>query len=92
MCDIDMDQIEYETQCRIEAIRACSHKISELSERNKQLEELLSRILRDGLLAVHSHWDETMRHGEGCPICIVQRTLKSEIYKVLDDPQTKGKL
>lgn len=41
-------------------------------------------ILRNGM-GGHGHWDETMRRGEGCPICIQQREALARADALLDE-------
>ena len=44
----------------------------------------------DSGIASHNHWDDTQRHGDGCPLCIRQREaaakLRAAIAKAKGEP------
>lgn len=45
----------------------------------ERLRNVLRLVLEQGRLADHSHWDNTLQYGAGCPLCIKQR----EVYEAV---------
>lgn len=65
-------------------------QLAACQERARVLREALELVRTNGMLAVHSHWDSTMRSGVGCPICIKQREVSESIRAALSQPAPKG--
>lgn len=51
----------------------------------------LSELLRQYSATMgHNHWDNTMQHGAGCPMCILQREYRDKVTNVLQLAHQKG--
>lgn len=58
-------------------------QVAAKDERIRELEMVLQTVKEKGHLGEHRHWDETMRHGIGCPLCIDQRVAWLEVQSAL---------
>lgn len=73
----------------IEIRKSHEAELSSLREQVRRLRADLLRlhdatiILRNGM-GGHNHWDNTQRHGAGCPICIAQQQARREAQKLID--------
>lgn len=57
----------------------------ELVEANEKIKKMRSVLkLVPQMLGHSSHWDATMQHGAGCPMCIRQHEILDEVNKALD--------
>jgi hypothetical protein len=48
--------------------------------------EMVERLVDDAMTAGagHHHWDSTMRHGAGCPLCISRHEANERIRAALE--------
>jgi transposase len=69
--------------------RGCLKCLNWEKEVNKLREQ--RRLLKDAVIVLksgmggHDHWDQTMKRGAGCPICIRQRKAADAAMKLLEE-------
>ncbi len=77
-CDTGMDLIDHD---ELTTLRTQVEVLTKERDQAQIVQAKMWSVIGDCLDTFgHNHWDDTMEHGRGCPLCIKQREARSKAH------------